>query len=347
MGIWYITRESVKRALDSAETARNNWQVDQAIDAASSSVEGLTHRKFYPQTATRYFDWPSLQRGRTWRLWLDGNDLASLTSLTAGGVAISLSDLFLEPANSGPPYTSIEVDLGSTAAFQAGDTHQRAIAATGVWAGCPIDESTAGTLAEALDASETSVDVSNSGAVGVGDILRVDSERMVVTGKQMLTTGQTVQIPLAASSADVTVVVTTGSAYSVDEVILLDSERMLIVDIAGNNLTVKRAWDGSVLAAHTGSTIYAARTLVVTRGALGTSAATHDLGATIARFDPPCLVRQLAMAEALNDLLQGETGYSRSVRAGEAQTEETGGGLGDLRADCYRRHGRKARTAAI
>lgn len=347
MGIWYITRESVKRALDSAETARNNWQVDQAIDAASRSVEGLTHRKFYPWTGTRYFDWPNWQYARAWRLWLDEDELISVSAMVSGGLTIPPANLILNPANTGPPYTSIEINRATSSAFSAGSTAQQSIALTGVFAGCPLDEASAGTLAEALDASETGVDVSNSAAVGVGDILRVDSERMLVTDRSWLTTAQTLQTPLAASSAAVTVAVTTGSAYAVDEVLLLDAERMLVVDVAGNNLTVKRAWDGSVLAAHTGSTIYAPRTLTVTRGALGTTAATHNTAAAVARHEPPSLVRQLTMAEALNDLLQGSAGYSRTQGAEGNEREGSGAGLPDLRASCYRRYGRKARSAAV
>jgi hypothetical protein len=346
MGIWYTTRESVKRALDSAETARNNWQVDQAIDSASRSVEGLTRRTFRPVLATKYFDWPDLQRGRPWRLWLNGSELISLTSLTAGGTAIPPANLFLEPANYGPPYSSLEVNLGTTSAFTIGTTHQRAIAVTGVF-GYTNDEVPAGTVAEALDTTETGIDVSDSGAIGVGDLVRVDTERMIVTGKQMLTTGQTLQTPLTASTADVTVAVTSGAAYNVDEVVLLDSERMLIVDVAGNNLTVKRAWDGSVLATHTGSTIYAPRTLVVTRGALGTTAAAHLTAAPIAKHKVPGLVEQLTLGEALNDLLQGQGGYARIQRAEGAAETGFGDGLSDLRSRCRSRHGRKARAATI
>lgn len=346
MGIRYITRESVKRALDSAETARNNWQVDQAADAASRSVEGLTHRKFYPWTGSRKFDWPNWQYARPWRLWLDEDELISITSVTSGGVTIPAPNLILNPANSGPPFTSIEINRGTSSAFTSGATAQQSILVTGVF-GHSADEAAAGALAEALDASETAVDVTNAAAVGVGDIIRVDAERMIVTDRTWLTTAQTLQTPLTASSADVTVAVTTGSAYNIDEVLLLDAERMLIVDVAGNNLTVKRAWDGSVLAAHTASTIYAARTLTVTRGALGTTAAAHDTAAAVARHEPPGLVRQLAMAETLNDLLQGSAGYSRTQGAESNEREGSGAGLPDLRASCYRRYGRKARMAAV
>jgi len=39
MGIWYATREQVKAALDAAETARNDAQVDRAIESGARSIE--------------------------------------------------------------------------------------------------------------------------------------------------------------------------------------------------------------------------------------------------------------------------------------------------------------------
>lgn len=347
-GVWYCTREDVKKALDVKETARNDAQVDRAIEAATRTVDGLTHRRFWPHAGTRYFDWPNPQGGRTWRLWLDDIEAVSIDALVAGGVTIPATDYLLEPVNSGPPYNRIEVDLSSSSAFAAGPTHQRAIAATGLWGGCPAAEAPAGALAEALDATETAVDVTDCAAIGVGHIIRADSERMIVTGKQMLDTGQNLGGNLTASTADVTVPVSTGSAYAVDEVILVDSERMLIVDIAGNNLTVKRAWDGTVLAAHTlGADIYAPRTLVVTRGALGTSAGTHDTAAALARHVVPGLVRNYALALALDTLLQERSGYAREVGSGDNTQEATGRGLRALRDDVYAAHGRKARQRAV
>lgn len=341
----YCSREDIKSSLDVKETARANAQIDRLIKAASRSIEGLTHRFFYPWTGTKYFDWPNDQYAKSGRLWLDKQELVSVTSLVSGGTTIVAADYFLEPVNSGPPYSHVDIDLSSSASFDAGDTYQQSIAITGVF--YQLDEVSAGTLAEALDASETAVDITDSASVGVGHIIRVDSERMIVRGKSMLTTGQTLQTPITASNADVTVAVTTGSAYSVDEIILLDSERMLIVDIAGNNLTVKRAWDGSVLAAHTGSTIYALRTLNVTRGALGTTAATHDTASAINKHQPPGLIEQLCIAETLTALQQEGSGYARVVGSGEGQREVSGKGLQDLRDQVYTRYGRKVRMRAI
>lgn len=342
---WYCTREDVAGATDSKFTARDNKRIDRAIEDASLRIWRTLHRKFYPETKTVTFDWPNDQYARPWRLWLDDNEVVSVSALSSGGTAISAADYFLRP-DSGPPYTHIEIDLDSSAAFSSGDTHQRAISVTGVF-GFNADTTPAGALAEALDDSETAVNVTDSAAIGVGHILTVGAERMIVTGKTMLTTGQTLQTALAANVGNTTVVVSDGTAFTYDEVILLDSERMLIVDIAGNNLTVKRAHDGTVLAAHTGSTIYALRTLTVERGVLGTTAATHTSGASITRHVVPGPVRTLCIAEAINTLFQETAGYSRQIGSGETARESYARGLKDLRAEVYATYGRKARIRAV
>lgn len=349
----YATREDVMRALDSKETARNNRQIDRALEGASRSVEGLCHRRFYPETATRYFDYPGPQHARPWRLWLDANDLISITTLISGGTTIASTDYFLEPNQYGPPYTRVEIDLDSSAAFSSGNTHQRAITITGLW-GYRNDETQVGTLAEALDATETIVDVDSatSAEVGVGSLLRVDSERMLVTGRTMLDTGQNLGgAGLTAQANSVTVAVSDGTAYAIDEILLIDSERMLIVDIAGNQLTVKRAWDGSVLAAHSaGADIYAPRSLTVTRGALGTTAATHTTATSIHRWDPPGPVRDLTIAEALTTLTNEHAGYARTRRSGDGGTSQRAvdsQALPQLRERVYASHGRKARIRGV
>lgn len=347
MSTWYCTQEDVESAMDTAVSARNTAQIRRAIEAGSRGADTLCHRRFWPQTATRYFDWPRPD-GETWRLWLDEHELVSVTTLTAGGTTIAAADYFLEPANTGPPYTRIEIDRSSSAAFAAGNTPQRAIEIAGVFAGCPVDETAAGSLAEALDASETSVDVTDSATIGVGSLIRVGAERMTVTGKTMLDSGQNTGGALAASMADTTVAVATGSAYTAGETILVDAERMLIVDIAGNNLVVRRAWRGATLAAHnTNADVYAPRTLTVVRGAVGTTAAVHDTATAVFLFDPPPLVRDYSLALAVDQLLQETSGYARTVGAGDNEREASGRGLRGLRDQVYAAHGRKVRHRAV
>ncbi|MEU4804315.1 hypothetical protein [Actinosynnema sp. NPDC023587] len=343
---WYCSREDVMGATDSKFTARDTARVDRAVAASSRGIELTLHRKFYPWTGTRTFDWPNDQHGTSWRLWLNQHELVSVSGIVTGGVTLAPAGYLLRP-DAGPPYTRVEINLSGGASFGAGATHQRAISIAGVW-GYDADTDPVGSLAVAVSSTTaTSITVTDSAAVGVGHILLVGSERMIVTGKRMASTGQTVQAPLAAQQNATTLAVADGSTYAYDEVVLLDSERMLIVDIAGNNLSVRRAWDGSTLAAHTGSTIYAGRALTVERGALGTTAATHLIGAPIARHHVVDPVRQLCIAETINTVHQELAGYARQIGAGETARESYARGLRDLRAEVYAAYGRKARIRAV
>lgn len=347
MGVWYCTREDVRAALGFKDGSESFTRLDQAIETASRSVEGLLHRRFYPFTGTRYFDWPT-RDGYAWRIELNDKEIISLTSLTSGGVAVTPGNILLEPVNSGPPYDRIELNTGTTSSFSGGSTDQRNIAVTGVF-GYALDETTVGTVSEALDASETAVDVDGaaSALLGVGSVVRVDTERMLVTGRTLLDTGQNLATPVAANKAQTTIAVADASGFAVGEVILLDAERMAVADIAGNNLIVKRAWDGSVLAEHTGSDVYAYRTLTVQRGALGTTAAGHLINAPIVRFDFPGPVRELALAEAINNFEQASAAYARTAGSGENEKQTSVQGLEQLRKNVRRSHGRKARTRSV
>lgn len=353
MGIWYATREDVKSALDSLETARNNARIDRAIEAASRNVEGLTHRRFYPWTGTRYKDWPNLlQYARSWRLWLDEDELVSVTSLISGGTTIPSTDYFLEPSNLGPPYNCIEIDLASTASWDSNaDTHQRSIAITGVFAGCSVETEPAGALAEALDDSETGVDVTDSSGLGVGDLILVGSEYMRITAKGWLDTAVNIDASdsMTASAADVSILLsTTVGAPTTGEVILINSEKMLVVDVAGSTLTVKRAWDGSVLATHAANAdIYAPRSLTVVRGSLGTTAATASASAPVSRYVVPGPVNTLTVAYAMNTLLQQGSGYARVSGSGDNAKEFTGRGIAAAEKDVVRSYGRQLRIGAV
>lgn len=346
MGVFYCTREDIRSALDFAFTSKDNKRIDTAIESASRDIEeNQLNRKFYPQVATKYFDWPDdLQYADPWRLYFDDLDCISLTSLTIGGATISSNDYILRPENSGPPYEWLELDRTSTAAF-AGNQQQN-IVGIGLW-GFDNNTEVAGTLVGGINDSVTTLVCSDSSLIGVGNILYVGTERMLVTDKTMVTTSQTLQTPLTASKADVSVAVADGTAYHVGETILLDSERMLINDIAGNTLTVERAYDATVLATHTGSTVYAPRTLQVTRSALGTTGAAHLNGVNlnIQKIHP--LVRELCIAEVVNTLEQRSSAYARTIGSGESIRNASGAGIADIRKRAYNALARKGRVYAV
>lgn len=349
-GLWYATREDIMHALDVQTTARNRRQIDAVLEAASRNVEGLCHRRFYPVAATRYFDWPARPSGgyTPWVLRLDASELISVTTLLSGGVTIPADDFNLEPNRSGPPFSRVEIKLSTSAAYGGGPTYQRDVTITGLW-GYRDTESTLGATTAAVTtttATTVTVDGPTSAVVGVGSLLRVDSERLIVTERAQASTGQTGT--LTAAKSDVTLTVADGSGFAVDEILLLDSERMRVDDIAGNVLTVERAYDGTVLAAHTTATIYAPRTLTVTRGALGTIAATHTNASTVYVWQPPGLIRQLVKAEAIWSLLQERAGWFRkSSTSGNSSAEISRDAIDALREQAYTEHGRKARHRGV
>ncbi|CAM5718154.1 putative protein OS=Streptomyces fumanus OX=67302 GN=GCM10018772_05270 PE=4 SV=1 [Streptomyces fumanus] len=176
----------------------------------------------------------------------------------------------------------------------------------------------------------------------------IDQERVIVTGRSQVDTGQSLGGDLGNINSAVTITVQDGGQFAAGETILIDGERLRVDDVAGDTLVVTRAWDGSTIAAHSsGTPVYAPRALAVERAAAGTSAATHSSGNTVWVWQPPGPVRQLCIAEALTDLLQGRSGYARTAGSGESERETSGRGLADLRARVYASHGRKARTRAV
>src|SRR3954471_12140741 len=126
----YATREEIKAELDVKETARSNARIDRALADATDSVYGLCHRIFYPVATTRYFDWPPRSGATPWILRLNNNELISVASLVSGGVTIAAGDYLLRRADDRdePPYTRIEINLGSDASFGGGNTYQQDIA---------------------------------------------------------------------------------------------------------------------------------------------------------------------------------------------------------------------------
>lgn len=333
MGVWYTTRETVKSALDSNLTARSNAQIDRLIESSSRDAEKLTLRKFYPQVATRYLDWPDHLAPSANSIWLDENELISLTSLTVGGDLIPLNDLVLRPSD-GPPYISIEVDLSSNSSFTSGPTYQNNVVALGTF-GYGADEVAAGALAEALDDSEMGIQVTDSSLMGTGSLLRVNDERMLVTSREWLNLGVTLAADLSERNNATTVTLSASTAnVHAGEQLLIGAERMLVEDVAGVTCVVKRGWDGSTLAAHaTSAAVYAPRDLSVLRGMLGTTAATHSLAAAIWRHEPPGPVQSFTLAKTLAGL-----GLEQGAKARDLQ---------QVTKDLVRGYARRARTWAV
>lgn len=343
MANWYTTREQVKLALgEQAPSGERDKVIDQKIESASREIDNLTHRRFIPKTETRYFEYPYRDMLRGWVLPLD-EDLLSVSSLTKDGdtvTAIASTDYFLEPAY-GPPYSSIAIDLASAAFFGTQSTHQRAVRVTGSW-GRSNDTVAAGATAENMDTSETDLDVTDSSLVGIGDTLLIGTEQMFVTAKALLTTTTTLNDTLTANKNNTDVTVADATKIKQREVITMGAERMYVEDISGNDLTVIRAYDGSVLRAHsTGITIYAPRTLTVVRAGNGTTAATSTSGAAITKYQAPADIVNLCEALAIFEYVQSRGGRTGTIGSSNSQVAISSRSLESLKQSVrnhYLRH---------
>jgi len=352
MSSWYCSREAVKRAAG-IDGGDRDFVVDRLIETASRILDRLTRRYFIPRTETRYYPWPPLQASRSHILWLD-QDLISVTTLQTQAqdtspTIISSSDYFLEPINTGPPYNRIEIDLSSSAAWEAGDTPQRSISVLGSW-GYDNETEGGGTVASGLasSAAATSFVCSDGSRINVGNTLLIESEQLFVSERTSAALAAIlIDGALTADKSEVSVTVDTGHSLHVGEVILVGSERMY-VEVAGTTvLTVIRAYDGSVLAAHANDTaVHVFRTLTVERGVNGTTAATHANATAISVYTPPLEIQTLCIAEAIAAYHQERSGWGREIGSGEGQREWSGRALDDLRKRVQKIY-RRARMAVV
>jgi hypothetical protein len=335
----YASREDFKAALDTTDNARADSQIDRALAAATDDIEGLCHRVFFPELRTMTFDHPNWFAPYTtpWILRLDANELISVSEVLSAGVDIT-ADVFLRP-DDGPPFTRIEVDLSESGRFDSGDTHQRSLSVTGLY-GFRDDETAVAELSSNINSSVTVADVDNGALVGVGNLLRINDERVVVTDKAFIDSGENLDADAgAAGTASITV--SDGSVFNVDEVLLVNAEKMLITDIAANVLVVLRAWDGSTLQSHTsGVSVSVLRRLSVQRGAVGTTAASHTSGDTVNKHQVPPAVKDLCINEAMLRVFGQRSGFARKAGLDGAAVDRS-------REAVYRRFGRKYRTRAV
>jgi hypothetical protein len=336
-----------------------NNAVERVIEASSRDIDRWTRRHFIPKTQTRLYRWPQPRPGRASWLWLD-QDLLSVSTLqtkaqNASPTTISSSDYFLEPNNPEPDgntrYNRIEIDLSSTASFEAGDTPQRSISVAGSW-GWGNATTSAGTIDDSggISSSDTALIISDASKIDVGDTLLVDSEQIFVSDRTFAAKGSILLdmgSDLGATNATTTVTLDSSHGIVAGEIIRLDSEQMYVVSVSTNDLTVIRAWDGSVLASHSNNVaIHVNRTLTIERGVNGTTAASHSDGASISKYAPESDVARWCLAEAIATYHQEHSGWGRSVGTGDGATELDGRDLGQLRKSMVAYY-RKVREAVI
>jgi len=347
--VCYCNREESQRAIDFTATAITNAQLDRALESAAETIEGELKRYFFPQDAVAYYDWPTAQSPNPWRLWPTGAypDILTLTAVESPpGTAINVANVILYPLNRRPgwPFQWVELDRSTLSTWNVAATTQKSIKLTGTF-GFTNDQVSAGTLAANISSTTVATcTVSDGSQAGIGDLITIDSERMVVADKAAASASLTQSGGgcSTASAADNALSTTGAGSLNAGEVILLDAERMLITDLTGGVATVKRAWDGTVLATHSGATVNAYRLWTILRGQYGSTAATHTSATAVNRLRVPAKIRALAVAETVNQVLQETNGYARTVGGPDVAAPAPGIALAELWDEARATYGRAA-----
>jgi len=266
---------------------------------------------FAPWVGEIVFDWPIPNNDNAYRFWLNHLRLHSLTSVVSGGE--TLTSLALPWPSNGPVYTALDIDTaGSSSLDFVSGTGQRSLTIAGTW-GTIGDDRARASWTLGASASESADTLTVNAPAGIGSLLLLGSERVMVTGRSWVDSGQTASA-LTSNKADQSITVATGSAFFAGEQIIIDSERLFVRDVVGNTLIVQRAADGSTLAAHSlAAPIYWARSCVVERAMLGTTASAHSSGDIVSIYRAPSIVEQLAIAYAVDRNAQENVGYARNM----------------------------------
>lgn len=180
----YASRTDFRaRAGYTASQTGDNAVLDAILEAASRAVEQITRRRFYVETRTRYYtaEFADL-------LFVD--DLLSITTLKTDDDGDRVyettwltTDYDLEPYNapfdSPPrPYTQLRTTPNGNQSFP---TTRRGVEIVGSHGFYDARETSSTTVNEALDASETGVDVVDGTVLEVGQTILIDSEQMYIS----------------------------------------------------------------------------------------------------------------------------------------------------------------------
>jgi len=182
----YTTREAVKERagkISAADTADDNL-IDDLIEAVSREIENYCGRWFYPTVQTRYY-----RATGTAALLVD--DLLAVSTLKTDDdgdrtyeTTWATTDYDTRPDNArndkpARPYWELAVSPDGNYSFPTG---AKGIEVVGTWG--YYDERTTPTslMAEALDATETAIDVDDGTEFKIGHTILVDSEQMFISG---------------------------------------------------------------------------------------------------------------------------------------------------------------------
>lgn len=279
------------------------------------------------QFLERQFDFPILPQIEDRSFRGEGNDtlfletpLLRVTSLTHDGDALTAGvDYSLEPQERwwrNGPYSRLLADPDSLLLGAWLDL-AGAVQIAGWW-GLYDEAVSVPVSAVSQLIGATTIEVSDGSQVSPGMLLKVGDEFEEVTGLQAASaTGATLNGAIDEQDEEITL--SDGSLVAVGETIKVNFERMLVLDIAGHELAVKRAYANTRRASHlTAAAVYAQRSYTVSRGANGSTAAAHA-AAAVYRQVPPGDVNYLCREMA--SLMWIKAGTQFAGRQGTADGE--------------------------
>lgn len=177
----YARLSDLKTALNITGT-ENDTALVRLSEDVSRALDNETDRIFYSEIATHYFN----AQGEDY-LNLD-RDLLSLTSLDVDvyGTAVYATNLtgamyWLHPDNR-TPYSRVYINPSAAGLpLSWFPDSRRSIRISGMWGYSNDTELTGTTAAEAIDTSETGIDVSSGALISQGETIVIDSEQMYVS----------------------------------------------------------------------------------------------------------------------------------------------------------------------
>ena len=265
---------------------------------------------FLPVTRTRYFSAPQESK----RLFI--GPLLAISAISNDATTLTEADYLLKPDDgfwANGPYPLILVDPYATS-LPYWSRIRNGVIITGRWGKYEKIGLLDATVAALQTDSQTTLQVSNGGAVSPGMVLSIGSEQQAVIGWSTPTANVTA-LNGAISASDEILTVDNGALVNIGEVLRLQFEQMKVQDKRGHQLSVIRNWNGTGKVGHADDTsVDVYRTVIVERHVNGSIAAAHAAAAPLARYLVPddilYLTKEIATLSANKALggYQGRTG---------------------------------------
>lgn len=275
-------------------------------------------------------DWMQKQLGRfipvtlTYKFTGDGSTkllipprLLSIESIMNDDVTLSASDYLLKPDHgfwANGPFGKLEfdIDIAPTLYWSA---EPNGIEIVGHWGKYERIGDTGATVQDNTQqsSSQTTLKVSNGGAISPGMVLLIGSEQESVIGWEAPTENVTaINMTSGLAAQDDVMTVDDASKVNIGEIIRLEFEQCRVKDrqLSTNKLALLRGWNGTGRVLHANDVaVDVYRTVTVERSVNGSSAAVHAKDTSISRYMVPDDILLLTKEIATLSVNKAMSGY--------------------------------------